>query len=58
MAPGIDGRILINDGAAPVGTQAQVEITEAYADDLVGHIVSGSGDAIQTAAFQAAIPVS
>ncbi|HEX4499530.1 MAG TPA: 30S ribosomal protein S12 methylthiotransferase RimO [Thermoanaerobaculia bacterium] len=39
MAPQIDGRVLINDGAAPAGTLARVEITEAYADDLVGHVV-------------------
>ena len=39
MAPEIDGRLLINDGSAPAGTLAEVEITEAYADDLVGHIV-------------------
>ena len=38
MAPGIDGRILINDGEAPAGTLVEVEITEAHADDLVGHI--------------------
>ena len=40
MAPEIDGRLLINDGSAPAGTLVEVEITEAYADDLVGHIVS------------------
>jgi ribosomal protein S12 methylthiotransferase len=39
MAPEIDGRLLINDGAAPPATFAQVEITAAYADDLVGRIV-------------------
>ncbi len=39
MAPEIDGRVLINDGSAPAGTLARVEITEAYANDLVGHIV-------------------
>ena len=39
MAPQIDGRLLINDGSAPTGTLALVEITEAYADDLVGRIV-------------------
>ena len=38
MAPEIDGRVLINDGTAPAGTLAEVEITEAYANDLVGHI--------------------
>jgi hypothetical protein len=39
MAPEIDGRVLINDGTAPAGTLAEVEVTEAYANDLVGHIV-------------------
>ena len=39
MAPQIDGRVLINDGSAPAGTLALVEITDAYADDLVGHVV-------------------
>lgn len=39
MAPEIDGRILINDGLAPPGEFVQVEITEAFADDLVGRIV-------------------
>lgn len=43
MAPDIDGRLLINDGVAPAGTLAQVEISEAYADDLVGHIVGPVG---------------
>jgi ribosomal protein S12 methylthiotransferase len=42
MAPQIDGRVLINDGSAPVGTLAEVEITEAYADDIVGHIVGAA----------------
>jgi len=42
MAPGIDGRVLINDGTAPAGSLVEVEITEAYADDIVGRIV-GSG---------------
>src|SRR5215210_4557614 len=45
MAPEIDGRLLINDGAAPAGTLVEVEITEAYADDLVGHIVGPEGAA-------------
>ncbi len=43
MAPEIDGRLLINDGTAPAGTFAEVEITEAYADDLVGRIVGPTG---------------
>src|SRR5919106_1910152 len=43
MAPEIDGRLLINDGTAPAGTLVDVEITEAYADDLVGHIVGPVG---------------
>jgi ribosomal protein S12 methylthiotransferase len=43
MAPEIDGRLLINDGSAPAGALVEVEITEAYADDLVGHIVGPLG---------------
>jgi ribosomal protein S12 methylthiotransferase len=43
MAPEVDGRVLINDGRAPAGTIALVEITEAYADDLVGRIVGPAG---------------
>lgn len=43
MAPDIDGRLLINDGQAPAGTLAEVEITDAYADDLVGRIVGPEG---------------
>ncbi|MEL7059717.1 MAG: 30S ribosomal protein S12 methylthiotransferase RimO [Acidobacteriota bacterium] len=39
MAPDIDGRLLINDGTAPTGALVDVEISDAYADDLVGHIV-------------------
>ncbi len=39
MAPEIDGRLLINDGMAPPATLAEVEITEAYADDLIGRVV-------------------
>jgi ribosomal protein S12 methylthiotransferase len=44
MAPEIDGRLLINDGTAPAGTLVDVEITEAYAGDLVGRIVGPVGD--------------
>ncbi len=43
MAPEIDGRLLINDGLAPPATLAQVEITEAYADDLIGRVVGPAG---------------
>ena len=39
MAPEIDGRVLINDGLAPAGELVEVEVTEAYPDDLVGRIV-------------------
>ena len=42
MAPEIDGRLLIADGLAQAGEFATVEVKEAYADDLVGHIVAGS----------------
>lgn len=43
MAPEIDGQVLINDGLAPAGSFAEVEISAAYADDLVGHIVGPEG---------------
>jgi ribosomal protein S12 methylthiotransferase len=43
QAPEIDGRILINDGLAPAGAFAEVEITRAYADDLVGRVVGPAG---------------
>lgn len=43
QAPEIDGRVLINDGMAPAGTLAEVEISAAYADDLVGHVVGPLG---------------
>lgn len=39
LAPEIDGRVLINDGFAEPGTIAEVEITEAHADDVVGRII-------------------
>jgi ribosomal protein S12 methylthiotransferase len=45
QAPEIDGRVLIVDGTAPAGTLAEVEITEAHADDLVGRIVAPAGAA-------------
>jgi ribosomal protein S12 methylthiotransferase len=43
MAPEIDGRLLINDGRAVTPALVEVEITEAYADDLVGRIVGPRG---------------
>jgi ribosomal protein S12 methylthiotransferase len=43
MAPEIDGRILINDGFAPAGSFADVEVSAAYADDLVAHVVGPAG---------------
>jgi ribosomal protein S12 methylthiotransferase len=39
QAPGIDGVVLINDGEAPPGHFATVEITEAHPYDLVGRVV-------------------
>ncbi len=42
MAPQVDGRVLINDGLAPAGSLVEVEVTEAYADDLVGRILAAS----------------
>lgn len=44
MAPEVDGRLLINDGVAAPGTFATVEITDAFADDLVGRIVGGESE--------------
>jgi ribosomal protein S12 methylthiotransferase len=57
QAPQIDGRVLINDGGAPAGTLARVEITEAFADDLVGHIVGAAlgRDAGRVTAAEAAV---
>jgi len=50
MAPEIDGRLLINDGAAPAGTLVDVEITDSFTHDLVGRIVGPQGaSAIQLA---------
>jgi ribosomal protein S12 methylthiotransferase len=43
MAPEVDGRLLINDGFAPPGTFATVEVTDAFADDLVGRVVAVEG---------------
>jgi ribosomal protein S12 methylthiotransferase len=59
MAPQIDGRVLINDGFAPAGTLAMVEITEAYADDLVGRVVGAAHprDADRVTAAEAAVLV-
>ncbi len=42
QAPQIDGRVLINDGSAPAGTLVEVEITEAFADDLVGYVAGAT----------------
>ncbi len=38
QAPDIDGRLLINDGTAPVGSLVEVEITDAHPYDVVGGI--------------------
>ena len=35
--------LLINDGVAPAGTLVEVEITDAFASDLVGRIVGPAG---------------
>jgi len=45
MAPEVDGRLLINDGVAPAGALVDVKITDAFADDLVGHIVGARDSA-------------
>ncbi|MCD4750079.1 MAG: 30S ribosomal protein S12 methylthiotransferase RimO [Thermoanaerobaculales bacterium] len=39
QAPEIDGRLLINDGAADAGSLVEVEITEAHPYDVVGRMV-------------------
>jgi ribosomal protein S12 methylthiotransferase len=44
QAPEIDGRLLINDGAAPAGSLVEVEITDAHPYDLVGRVVSRIAD--------------
>ena len=43
QAPEIDGRVLINDGTAPAGSIVDVEITDAWPDDVVGRVVGPSG---------------
>ncbi len=45
QAPEVDGRVLINDGLAGPGALVDVTVTEAFADDIVGHIV-GPRDAL------------
>ena len=44
MAPEVDGRLLVNDGSAPAGVLVEIEITDAFADDLVGRIVGPTDD--------------
>jgi ribosomal protein S12 methylthiotransferase len=56
MAPEVDGRLLINDGFAAPGSLATVEITDAFADDLVGRVVHDAGEG-RTALAEAALPV-
>jgi ribosomal protein S12 methylthiotransferase len=43
MAPGVDGRVLINDGYAPAGTIVEAEITDAFPSDLVAKVVGPAG---------------
>jgi ribosomal protein S12 methylthiotransferase len=38
----VDGQVLVNDGVAPQGTFATVEITDTAGYDLVGRIVGGA----------------
>jgi len=45
QAPGIDGVVLINDGAAREGDFTQVELTEAHPYDLVGRVVTAGSSA-------------
>jgi ribosomal protein S12 methylthiotransferase len=42
MAPGVDGRLLLADGVAAPGELVHARVVEAYADDLIAHIVSNS----------------
>jgi ribosomal protein S12 methylthiotransferase len=56
MAPEVDGRLLINDGFAPAGTLATVEITDAFADDLVGRIVPVGEGALASGVAADAFP--
>jgi ribosomal protein S12 methylthiotransferase len=39
QAPEIDGRLIINDGVAAVGSLIEAEITEAHPYDVVGRVV-------------------
>ncbi|HVR30558.1 MAG TPA: 30S ribosomal protein S12 methylthiotransferase RimO [Thermoanaerobaculia bacterium] len=43
MAPEIDGRLLLAAGSGRPGSLVTAEIVDAYADDLVGHIVGAAG---------------
>jgi len=62
MAPEVDGRLLINDGFPPgssilkMGTLATVEITDAFADDLVGRIVSVGEGALASGVAADSVP--
>ncbi len=49
MAPEIDGRLLINDGFVDPPGLVEVEITEAFADDLVGKIVPAKAERVTVA---------
>ncbi len=42
QAPDVDGQVLLNDGAAPPGAFARVEITGTAGYDLVGRILDAS----------------
>ncbi len=54
QAPEIDGRLLINDGAAVAGELVEVEVTEAHPYDLVGRVV---GSLMAPARRPVALPV-
>lgn len=43
MGPEVDGRLFINDGVAPAATFAEVEVTDAFPQDLVGRVVGPLG---------------
>jgi ribosomal protein S12 methylthiotransferase len=48
MAPDVDGRLLLADGWAYPGTLVEVDVVEAFADDVVAHIVTEPDQAVTT----------
>jgi ribosomal protein S12 methylthiotransferase len=56
QAPGIDGVVLINEGAAASGSFAEVEITEAHPYDLVGRVVPSEAGLGRTLGLNSVAP--